>query len=118
MKASAKDIAKALIDVSATLPDGEVFLQEIRDALNQKLRDGGKMIAVTLTTPSGHAGELSAAIAKYLQSKLGRSVEVTERADPSLIGGAILQYGDVQIDLSVRGALRDLEEKLRGQSVA
>jgi F-type H+-transporting ATPase subunit delta len=113
MKSSPKDIAKNLIDVSTTLPDGEAFLREIRDALNAKLRDGGKAIAVTLTTPNGSAPELAATVSKYLQSKLGRSADVTERADPSLIGGAVLQYGDVQIDLSIRGALSDLEASIR-----
>jgi F0F1-type ATP synthase delta subunit len=118
MKASARDIAKSLVDLSATLSDGEQFLREIRDALNAKLRDGGKSIVATLITPSGNAGKLSTAVSKYLQGKMNRSVEVIERANPDLIGGAILQYGDVQIDLSVRGALNDLELKLRGHHVA
>lgn len=116
MKASARDIAKALIDVSQTLPDGEAFLREIRDALNAKLKDSGKVLAVTLTTPSGSAPELSAAISQYLQGKLSRPVEITEKTDPSLIGGAILQYGDIQVDLSVRGALSTLELQLRGSA--
>ncbi|NOS67583.1 MAG: F0F1 ATP synthase subunit delta, partial [Candidatus Peribacteraceae bacterium] len=40
-----------------------------------------------------------------------------ERKNAALLGGAVLQIGDQQIDLSIRGSLNTLEMKLRGSSL-
>lgn len=51
-------------------------------------------------------------LAKALQKKLGRDVRVTTRIDENLIGGAVIQAGDVVIDGSLRARLDGLANAL------
>lgn len=44
-------------------------------------------------------------IAKALKARLGREINIKTRVDESLIGGAIIQAGDLVIDGSIRGRL-------------
>ena len=116
MNADAAAIVRALVELSASVPQGEKLLREIRDLLSERVRGEGQ-IAVTLITPSGHEPHLATAVAHLVEKQKGGAVTITERSDPSLIGGAILQVGDEQIDLSVRGSLHDLEASLRASPV-
>lgn len=76
----------------------------------------GETTAVTLITPTGKSGELKDAITQVLETSLGRAVMMTELADPSLIAGAVLVLGSERIDLSAKGALKDLETRMRSNS--
>jgi F-type H+-transporting ATPase subunit delta len=51
-------------------------------------------------------------VAKALEKKLGRSVELALEVDPALIGGAIIRAEDMVIDGSVRTRLQRLAETL------
>lgn len=51
-------------------------------------------------------------VARALERKLGRTVELTLEVDPSLIGGAIIRAEDMVIDGSVRTRLQRLAETL------
>lgn len=53
-----------------------------------------------------------AAIRDGLRRRFGREVEVETELDPSLIGGALIEAGDVVIDGSVRGKLERLQSAL------
>lgn len=105
MTITTEDTVKALLELSKTLPDPQGFLRAVRDGLIDEVGGGGTL-SVTIVTPSGNAGDLRASVEDMLTQKLGRPVEITERADPSIIGGAIVTFGDEQIDMSVRGALQ------------
>ncbi len=111
---SAADVVQAVIELSKK-NGGKAFLREVTDAL-RKEAGGEGTIAVTLTTPSGDAGELGKGVAAAIEKKFGRPVAVTQKKDPSLIGGVILQFGDERVDLSVRGALASFEQSLRSQA--
>lgn len=110
MKVTAHDITRALIDLSKTLPDGEQLLREVRDELSRHVRQDEQMVKVTIVTPNGDSGGLKAAVLKILKQKYGHPPEIEEKADPSIIGGVIVTFNDEQIDLSVRGALRQAAE--------
>lgn len=62
------------------------------------------------------AFEMSAAeqdgIASAVQARLGKACEVTTFVNPELIGGAVIKVGDSVIDISLRGRLRALEQRL------
>lgn len=51
-------------------------------------------------------------LSEALERRLGRSVKISSEKDPSLIGGARIQAGDLVIDGSVRGHLRQLANEL------
>ncbi|MDQ3796018.1 MAG: F0F1 ATP synthase subunit delta, partial [Pseudomonadota bacterium] len=52
------------------------------------------------------------AITQALKARLGREVNVTNRTDASLLGGAIIRAGDLVIDGSIRGRLNQLSTAL------
>lgn len=47
-------------------------------------------------------------IAQAMAKRLDRSVTITTKTDPSLLGGAVIRAGDLVIDGSVRGRLTKL----------
>ena len=51
-------------------------------------------------------------IAKALEAKLGRSVDLEQEVDDELIGGALIRAEDMVIDGSVRTRLQKLAESL------
>ena len=51
-------------------------------------------------------------ISGALRRRLGREIHLTSRVDKSLIGGVIIRAGDLVIDGSVRGGLRNLANYL------
>lgn len=110
MKPTTKDIARAAIE-SAYLMLEQHGMTADADKLSADLRSEvgirGKTASAILLTPTGSAGPLAERIKTALEKGLGRPVQLTEKADKSLLGGAILEYGDARIDLSVRGALDD-----------
>ncbi len=117
MNADATDIVRALVELSATVPHGESLLRDVRDALSRHLHSTEESLSVTLITTTGQEPQLLAAVHALLEKHYHRPIEIRERRNSSLIGGAVLQIGDQQIDLSVRGSLNNLEAKLRGSAV-
>ena len=47
-----------------------------------------------------------------IEKASGRKVEATQRVDPDLIGGLVLQVGSLRLDASVRGRLDRLRQEL------
>lgn len=66
--------------------------------------------AVALT-PEERSG-LQAALGK----RTGKTIELHERTDPALMGGAVIRIGDTIYDGSVRGQLRRLRQRLLASS--
>jgi F-type H+-transporting ATPase subunit delta len=121
-QASAKAIA-SLLDADA--PAGLAnFLQVMADNARLNLlpetnqlfaqlkaaRESTVDVEVTsaLDVTQAEAEQLAQAMAK----KLDRSVTITTKTDPSLLGGAVIRAGDLVIDGSVRGRLNKLASAL------
>jgi F-type H+-transporting ATPase subunit delta len=51
-------------------------------------------------------------IASAVRGRLGKECKVTTDVNPDLIGGAVIKVGDSVIDISLRGRLRALEQRL------
>jgi F-type H+-transporting ATPase subunit delta len=68
---------------------------------------------VTSATPLAHDQE--ARLAARLSQTTGKSVQLSKRVDPSLIGGLLVRMGDKVIDGSIRGQLGALREQLLSQ---
>ncbi len=114
MTHSAQDIARALVELSRSMPEGDSFLRQVQRELSKYVK--GDITSATLITPDGKAGPLVEDVKKMLEQRLGHSVEIVEQADPSLLGGAVIHYGDQQIDLSLKGSLNQLESSIRTSS--
>ncbi len=115
MKPTTKDIAQAAIASAYAMLEEHGMSGEahaLARALQQELGTRGSLVKAALVTPNGDAGSLVKTVQEMLEKHLGHPVELTERADKSLLGGAILEYGDMRIDVSVRGALERAREQL------
>jgi F-type H+-transporting ATPase subunit delta len=76
-----------------------------------KSREEGRLdVLVTTAFPLSEAQ--SGAIATALKTKLGRDINITSVEDPELIGGMHIRAGDLVIDGSVQGQLKQLANEL------
>ena len=76
-----------------------------------KSREQGRL-DVLVTTAFPLTDMQSAAIADALKAKLGRDIDITSVEDPELIGGMHIRAGDLVIDGSVQGQLKQLANEL------
>lgn len=67
---------------------------------------------VIITTATILAPEVKENINRYLQLKTGKSIELTEKVKPEIIGGLILRIGDLQYDGSIANQLKNVKENL------
>jgi len=75
-------------------------------------RESEHVLKVTLRSAAQISGEQATAIKLALSKRFGRDIDLEQRVDPSMIGGAVIDAGDVVIDGSVRGRLARLESAL------
>jgi F-type H+-transporting ATPase subunit delta len=66
---------------------------------------------VLLTTAHKVDDAFRKKIIQFVEQKTGNKVELTEKIDPSIIGGFILRYGDNQIDTSLERELEMLRQE-------
>lgn len=97
--------ARALADLAGDTPAGRQFLRRVREELTVQLKAMDKTLIVEIVTPTGDSSTLRDAVKQYLESTLNRTVEIKDRTDPALIGGACITFGDQLIDISVRSGL-------------
>lgn len=76
-----------------------------------KSREQG-VLDVLVTTAFTLSEAQSGAIANALKAKLGRDINITSVEDPELIGGMHIRAGDLVIDGSVQGQLKQLANEL------
>jgi len=76
-----------------------------------KSREQGRL-DVLVTTAFPLSETQSGIIAGALKAKLGREINITSVEDPELIGGMHIRAGDLVIDGSVQGQLKQLANEL------
>ncbi len=79
-------------------------------------------LAISAASKQKISGEVTTAIAldedllKKLEAELsrvtGKNVQVFQKIDPSILGGAIIKVGEEVIDASLRRKLREIKERL------
>lgn len=88
------------------------LLPEIAGMYGQLRAEAEHVVKATVTSANElSAGELDA-IKAALRKRFGREVEVSTAVDASLIGGAVIDAGDVVIDGSLKGKLARLQTAL------
>ena len=84
-------------------------------ALYEELKDEAEDVVEAVVTSAKKLTEKEKkAIATALKKRLGREVKITTEIDESILGGAIIQAGDLVIDGSVQGRLRGITHALVG----
>ncbi len=109
------DTMQALLQLSKTMPNSDQFLRRVMYGLAAEMRDEKSVLAVTIVTPTGDSGAFGKEVERLIAEKSHHPVQITERADPSILGGVILTFGDEQVDMSVRTSLTQAAHAIAGQ---
>lgn len=89
-----------------------VLLPEIAGLFEQLRADAERVIKARVRSATLLGDADLQSIRDGLRRRFGRDVELQAELDPSLIGGAIIDAGDVVIDGSIRGKLERLQSAL------
>jgi len=88
------------------------LLTDIAALFEELKRESERVLRVTLRSASEIPATQAEAIKVALKKRFAREIDMQQRIDPSVIGGAVIDAGDVVIDGSVRGRLARLESAL------
>lgn len=91
----------------------EEWLEQVCDAYVGEVRSRKNIAPVTAYTALEMANDLRAKVVSNLGTILGKEVELTEKVDPSLIGGIRLRVNNTVYDGSVAHQLEKLQKNLR-----
>jgi ATP synthase F1 delta subunit len=89
-------------------------LQRIRTQYEALWAEHNQLLPVTVTSAVSLAPETIAKIGSSVEQQTGRKVVLTDTVDDSIIGGLVLQVGNMVLDASIQGRL----ERLRKQVAA
>src|SRR4051794_15605476 len=87
-------------------------LEEIAKEFERLMAREERRLTVELTTARELTDAEAQAILKQIEDAAGRKVEATQKVDPDLVGGIVLQAGSLRVDASVRGRLERLRTEL------
>ncbi|HEY0335257.1 MAG TPA: F0F1 ATP synthase subunit delta [Stenotrophomonas sp.] len=88
------------------------LLPEIAGLYDQLRADAEQIVKAHITSAEAMAPAELDKIVAALRKRFGREVDVTTAVDASLIGGAVIDAGDVVIDGSLKGKLERLQNSL------
>jgi F-type H+-transporting ATPase subunit delta len=89
-------------------------LKRIRTSFDSLWADENKLLPVQVTSAVELDSKLVEGIGERIQEQTGRKVELSSKVDPDVLGGLVLQVGNMVLDASVRSRL----ERLRKQVAA
>lgn len=89
-------------------------IEEIAREFDRLVARAEGILDVELTTAVELSDEETRGVISQIEKASGRKVEATQRVDPDLIGGIVLQAGSLRLDASVRGRLNRLRRELKG----
>ena len=87
-------------------------LPEIAAQFERLKQESQGTLAVEVATAFALDAAQVQALAEKLKAKLGRDVSISSVEDPELVGGVRIRAGDLVIDGSVQGQLRQLAKEL------
>ena len=87
-------------------------IEEIARECERLMAREERRLTVELTTARELTDAETKAILKQIEDAAGRKVEATQKVDPDLVGGIVLQAGSLRVDASVRGRLERLRNEL------
>src|SRR5918998_2146932 len=82
----------------------------IRRRFDELWREENKLLPVTVTSAVDLDSELVDGLGKRIEEQTGRRVELSSRVNPDVLGGIVLQVGNMVLDASVRNRLEQLRK--------
>jgi F-type H+-transporting ATPase subunit delta len=92
--------------------DRLVILPDVAAAYRQRLLDLRNVVRAEVTTAEPIASDRLEEIQRGLAAATGRTVDITSRVDPSIMGGMVARVGSTIFDASVTGHLERLRQRL------
>ncbi|HEV2720435.1 MAG TPA: ATP synthase F1 subunit delta [Thermoanaerobaculia bacterium] len=87
-------------------------LGSIVEALAEMIRQATGTLAAEVRSAHRLTPDEQAALARTLEQKFGRKIEVTVTTDPALLGGFVAKVGSEVFDASVSGKIHRFRESL------
>jgi F-type H+-transporting ATPase subunit delta len=84
----------------------------IRRAFDDLWREENKLLPVTVTSAIELESELVEGIGQRIEEQTGQRVELSSKVDPDVLGGLVLQVGNMVLDASVRNRLDQLRKSV------
>lgn len=87
----------------------EGLLYEISASFIKLYKNYNNIESAEIITPQPIDDEIRRDVIDFIAQNSGKEVELTEKIDESIIGGAIINMGDKQLDASVSSSLKALK---------
>jgi F-type H+-transporting ATPase subunit delta len=84
----------------------------IRRAFDTLWREENKLLPVTVTSAVELDQDTVDGIGKKIEEQTGQRVELSSHVDPDVLGGLVLQVGNMVLDASVRNRLEQLRKSV------
>lgn len=91
-----------------------VLLPQIASQYAQLRADAERIADVQVASAQALTAEQAAALKRALEQRLGRAVRLHESVDPTLLGGAVVRFGDFVVDGSLRRRVERLAATVTG----
>jgi len=92
--------------------DRLVLVPDVADAFRQRLMEMRNIVRADVTTAVALPPERLAAIQSSLAAATGRTVDLTSKVDPSIVGGLVARIGSTVYDASVVNHLKRIRQRL------
>jgi F-type H+-transporting ATPase subunit delta len=87
-------------------------LFRIRRAFDDLWREENKLLPVTVTSAVDLDQDMVDGIGKKIEEQTGQRIELSSNVDPDVLGGLVLQVGNMVLDASVRNRLEQLRKSV------
>ena len=84
----------------------------IRRAYDALWREENKLLPVTVTSAVELDEGLVEGLGKRIEKQTGKKVELTSKVDEDVLGGLVLQVGNMVLDASIRNRLEQLRKQV------
>ena len=84
----------------------------IRRAYDALWREENKLLPVTVTSAVELDEGLVDGLGKRIEEQTGKKVELTSKVNPDVLGGLVLQVGNMVLDASIRNRLEQLRKQV------
>ena len=84
----------------------------IRSEFDRMWRKENRLLPVSVTSAVELDSELVEGIGKRIEEQTGQRVDLSSRVDPDVLGGLVLQVGNMVLDASVRNRLERLRKQV------